>query len=481
MLPKREMLQAFVMTIALLGILSLQTYWFLASLQLKEEQFDRAVKTALLHATNDIKQNAVEELFTPEAVRPFVTPETKSSIFKKDTLPDGSVFETITTKTVVDSLEKQGISYLPGEFFSNIFGKMNSILSKKSSLHLYKADSILSRSLKLYGLPQHYEAMVFTPGLNKVDTLRGTFEKPLKNEATYEALIFEGSVFSPPQFLIVHFPGKTRLLLTQTLPFVVTFLILCSVIVYIYLSTLRRLLWQKQLSQMKTDFINNMTHEFKTPIASISLAADSIVNERIINQPDLVRKYSQIIKDENKRMNRHVESVLQSAVLDSGRLELKRELLPLTEIILFAEERTQFSHSDKNVSFINNFNGLEPYVHVDYTHFSNVFANLFENAIKYNVNEPIIEVSLDKMPNQNIVQIIVKDNGIGISKEKISTIFDKFMRVSEGDIHNVKGFGLGLFYVRSIIELHGGSITASSIMKKGTQMIIKLPYQNKKV
>lgn len=481
MLPRKEMLQALLMTLALLGILSLQTYWFLSSLQLKEDQFNRAVKTALMHATNDIKHNAVEELFTPEAVRPFVTPDSKSGIFKKDTLPDGSVFETIETKTDVDSLDKHGISYLTSEVFHSLFGKMNSILTNKSSLHLHKADSILSKAIKFYGLPQHYEAFVFTPGLNRVDTLRGDFHKPFKNESTYEALIFEGSVFSPPQFLIVHFPGKTRLLLTQTLPFVITFLILCSVIVYIYLSTLKRLLWQKQLSQMKTDFINNMTHEFKTPIASISLAADSIVNDRIIHEPDLIRKYSQIIKDENKRMNRHVESVLQSAVLNSGRLELKREVLPLTEIILFAEERTKFSNSDKNISFINNFNGLEPYVYVDYTHFSNVFSNLFENAVKYNVNDPVIEVSVEKILSKNVVLINIKDNGIGISKEKISTIFDKFMRVSEGDIHNVKGFGLGLFYVRSIIELHGGTITASSVMKKGTQMIIKIPYQNKQV
>lgn len=479
MLPKREMIQTLVMTIALLGILALQTYWFLASLQLKEDQFDRAVKTALLYASNDIKNKAVEELFKPDAISPIVTPGSRSSIGRKDTLPDGSVFETFNGNVNVDSLEKNGVSYIPNDFFYKIFGGMNSMLSNKSSLNLAKADSILENAIYFYGLPDKYEAIIFTPGLDQVDTLRGKFNAPLKSGSTYEALIFEGSVFSPPQFLFVHFPGKDRLILAHAMPFVITFLILCSVIVYIYLSTLRRLLWQKQLSQMKTDFINNMTHEFKTPIASISLAADSIVNNRIINEPELIRKYSQIIKDENRRMNRHVESVLQSAILDSGRLELKRESLPLIELILFTEERIRFSHSDKSISFINNFNGLEPYVHVDYTHFSNVFSNLFENAVKYNVNDPIIEISLDKMPNQNTLQIIIKDNGIGISKEKISTIFDKFMRVSEGDIHNVKGFGLGLFYVRSIVELHGGTISANSIMKKGTQMIIKLPFQNK--
>lgn len=477
MLPKKEMMQALVMTIALLGVLALQTYWFSASLQLKEDQFDRAVQTALMHASAEIKAKAVYELFDPMAISPTVSADNRNKNIRKDTLPDGSVFESISSYAQIDSLNDSSLSFFPKDFFYNFFGKMNNMLTQRSEINRPKADSILGNSLRIFGLPERYEAFVFTPGLAKIDTLRGDLSAVQFNESTYETLLFEGNLFSAPQFLIVYFPGKTRLILTGTLPFVLTFLILCAVIVYIYLSTLRRLLRQKQLSQMKTDFINNMTHEFKTPIASISLAADSIVNDRIINQPDLVRKYSRIIKDENKRMNRHVESVLQSAVLDSGRLELKKETLYLNEIIIFAQERVQFSHGDLKVRFVNNFNGLNPLVYVDYTHFVNVFSNLFENAIKYNINEPLIEVSIETLPNQNTLQIMVKDNGVGISNNKIATIFDKFMRVSEGDIHNVKGFGLGLFYVRSIVELHGGTITANSIMKKGTQMIIKLPYK----
>lgn len=481
MLHRKEMIQAVFMSLALIGILALQTYWFLAAIELKEEEFDRAVATSLSFATAEIRKNAVEELFDPLAVSPTVSAEpapSGSTTFKKDTLPDGSVFESISTYSNIDSLSRNGKEFWPTDIFGSLFGHMGHMLTKRSVLNAVKADSILQTAIRLYGLPARYEAIVVGPGFQISDTLHGELKTLPLNHSTYEALLFEGSLFSSPQFLVVHFPGKKQVILTQTLPFVVMFLVLCVVILYIYISTLRRLLRQKKLSQMKTDFINNMTHEFKTPIASISLAADSIVNEKIINQPDIIRQYSRIIKEENHRMNRHIESVLQSAVLEAGKLELRREKLLLSELIEFASDRVSFHLQEKQIRFEHSVPENEPYVYADYTHFTNVISNIFENAVKYNNAEPpLIRTSLKLTEDGNHIELRITDNGIGISREKLPFIFDKFMRVSGGDIHNTKGFGLGLFYVRSIVELHKGNIKAESTVNKGTTIIIQLPLK----
>jgi len=483
MLQRKEMIQAMGMSLALIGILALQTYWFLAAIELKEEEFDRAVATSLSFATAEIRKNAVEELFEPLAVSPTVSSDpfpAGSHNLKKDTLPDGSVFESITTYSNIDSISRSGKEFWPTDIFGSLFGHMGQMLTKKSVLNTAKADSILQTAIRLYGLPPRYEAIVVGPGFQISDTLHGDLKTLPLNHSTYEAMLFEGSLFSLPQFLVVHFPGKKQVILTQTLPFVAMFLLLCVVILYIYISTLRRLLRQKKLSQMKTDFINNMTHEFKTPIASISLAADSIVNDKIIHQPDIIKHYSRIIKEENRRMNRHIESVLQSAVLEAGKLELRREQLLLSELVEFASDRVQFHMQEKEIRFERTEPENEPYIYGDYTHLSNVVSNIFENAVKYNNSEqPLIRSEISITADGEWLELRISDNGIGIPKEKLPYIFDKFMRVSGGDIHNTKGFGLGLFYVRSIVELHGGNIKAESTVNKGTTITIQLPLKLK--
>jgi two-component system phosphate regulon sensor histidine kinase PhoR len=241
---------------------------------------------------------------------------------------------------------------------------------------------------------------------------------------------------------------------------------------------LKSLFNQKKLSEIKSDFINNMTHEFKTPLATISLAVDAVRNDKVQNDKEKMQYFTGIIKEENKRMNRHVETILQAALMEKQELQLKLEKLHVHEILQHVVENYELQLQDKHAKIEVHLNAKNDLVDADEVHFTNLLSNLIDNAIKYSKENLFIKVSTQSTSKN--VCIRVEDNGIGMSKESVKRIFEKFYRAHTGNIHNVKGFGLGMSYVKTVIDAHKGKIKVDSTLGKGSVFIIELPLTSDK-
>jgi two-component system phosphate regulon sensor histidine kinase PhoR len=245
------------------------------------------------------------------------------------------------------------------------------------------------------------------------------------------------------------------------------------VVLFFFGYTITVIAKQKRLSEVKTDFINNMTHELKTPISTISLSSEMILKSDFSNDPERLKRYAGIIFKENKRLENQVERVLNVAKLDKQKLILQKTNLDLHQLIIEAKETFEFNQLEHEGKITLELNAINPIVFADQVHITNVVYNLLDNAIKYCKNTP--EIIIRSTTEKKGISIEFEDNGLGIKKDDIRFIFDKFYRVPTGNLHNVKGFGLGLFYVKMIIEEHGGTIKVKSELGKGTTFYIWLP------
>lgn len=245
------------------------------------------------------------------------------------------------------------------------------------------------------------------------------------------------------------------------------------IIISAFYLTVRTMFNQKKLSEIKSDFINNMTHELKTPLATISLAIDALTNEKVIHDTEKIRYYSRMIKDENKRMNKQVEKILQSARIEKQDIKLNIQELNAHEIIHKVADNVNLQILDKNGQLIVHTEAANFIIEADDVHFSNVIFNLLDNAIKYSKENLVIEIHTRNEHNMFVLQ--VKDNGIGMNKETQSRVFEKFYRAHTGNLHNVKGFGLGLSYVKAIVEAHGGKVKVESVLGKGSTFSVYFP------
>ncbi|MGB8705332.1 MAG: HAMP domain-containing sensor histidine kinase, partial [Gillisia sp.] len=291
--------------------------------------------------------------------------------------------------------------------------------------------------------------------------------------ATYSVPLFVSSSGKSKYQLLVNFTGKKKLVLSSVTLMAILSIIFTLIIVVAYSSALTQLIKQRQISQIKTDFINNMTHEFKTPIATINLALDAIKNPKIINDQEKVSRYLQMIRDENKRMHAQVENVLQISKLERNELDLKKERVHLHEIIEDAITHVSLIVEDRNGYIKNHFGALKSSLLGNRDHLTNVVVNILDNAIKYSEEEPKIDIYTENVRNYIVMK--VRDQGVGMSRGVQKKIFQKFYREHTGDIHNVKGHGLGLAYSQRILEDHHGTITVVSEKGKGSTFIIKLP------
>jgi len=232
---------------------------------------------------------------------------------------------------------------------------------------------------------------------------------------------------------------------------------------------------QKKIDLLKNDFINNMTHEFKTPVATISLASQMLKEKSIAEKPEKIARYAEMIEEENNRLSGHIENVLQAARFDRGEFKLKIEKIDLHHLLKDIVESLRFRVENEDGAISAVFNAQTPIIEGDLSHLSNGFFNVIENAIKYRKESSLkIEVSTKNTPKG--VLISIKDNGIGISKESQRLVFDRFYRVPTGNVHNVKGFGLGLSYVKLIIDAHQGKLTLESELHVGSRFDIFLPF-----
>lgn len=276
--------------------------------------------------------------------------------------------------------------------------------------------------------------------------------------------------------LYISFPQKSKFLVSDLLPFIFISLLFTVVIIAAYYSAIRQLITQRQISEIKNDFINNMTHEFKTPIATINLALDAIKNPKIIDDNEKVLKYAQMIRDENKRMHAQIENILRISKLEKKELDIPKDKVELTEVLEVAIDHVSLLIEDRQGTLTTHFNSTRDTVLISPSHFTSVFVNILDNAIKYSPNAPVIEVFTENVKDTIIVKI--KDQGAGMSKAATKKIFDKFYREHTGDLHNVKGHGLGLAYVKQIVDDHNGQVYVESEKGKGSTFIIKLPLIN---
>lgn len=254
-------------------------------------------------------------------------------------------------------------------------------------------------------------------------------------------------------------------------------IIFTIIIVAAFYLTVRTMLRQKKISEIKNDFINNMTHEFKTPIATISLAVDAMKNEKVLSDAGKISYFSSIIKEENQRMNRQVETILRASQLEKQEVDLNLKPLHVHEVIKDVLDNFVLQLEEKGGSAELLLNASNDLIQADEVHFSNLINNLVDNAIKYAKENVPVRLKISTQSNAKKLTIKVEDNGIGMNKEAVKRAFEKFYRAHTGNIHNVKGFGLGLSYVKTMVDAHGGEIKVESVLGKGSSFTIDLPLK----
>ena len=330
-----------------------------------------------------------------------------------------------------------------------------------------KIDSLFSHYMKFYNFHINYSFQVMQPksydGKSINDLTANVYNKRLDEVASKNGLELK---------LIL--PDKKQFIIEEMGTLFITSVILILVVLVMFWRTILSLMKEKEISEHTTDFLNNMTHEFKTPLTNIALATKMILKDSNIRQENKIKHYSGIILDENKKLKLQVEQVLSMTALERGEIPLQKTEIDFHELIHEALKyiSVQLEHQEGNLQL--NLNADRFVVMGDKTHLLNTLCNLIDNAIKYAVQKP--EIAMQTSNNSQSLIIVISDKGIGIEKEYQKKVFDKFFRVPTGDVHDVKGFGLGLAYVKKIVELHGGSIELMSEKGKGTTFTITLPY-----
>src|SRR3970040_880987 len=371
-------------------------------------------------------------------------------------------------------IEKSGnLDILDNAQFEIFFKDIASAMPLQERVSKEILQKLIKKELEEYGVNTKFEFGIYSNGLaTKIKSDDFKYDK----EATYSILIFTDNEGNSKYQLLVTFPHKKKYLLSELVSITILSIIFTLIILIAYSSALNQLIRQRQISEIKTDFINNMTHEFKTSIATINLALDAIKNPKIIDDKEKVLKYLQMIRDENKRMHAQVENVLRISKLEKKELDISKESTNIQEVIEDAIEHVNLILEDRQGTITKHFDAARTSVLVNEVHFINVIVNILENAIKYSPNVPKIDIFTENV--KDFVLIKVKDNGIGMSKIAQKRVFEKFYREHTGDLHDVKGHGLGLAYVKKIIDDHNGQIYVESEKGKGSTFIIKIPLIN---
>ena len=342
-------------------------------------------------------------------------------------------------------------------------------------------DSVIHMELTKEDLPKEYKFMVS----NEFGSIINFSVKPTSYNTkisltnSSKTNLFPSNSLDENLYLHIYFPKKNAYIIKEMKASLVVTILLVVMIIIALVFMFRTILEQKKLSEMKTDFISNMTHEFKTPISTIALACEALGYRDMIqfNSQSETEPFVKMIKQENKRLELLVESILQSAVIDKGEIKANIEKINLKELIenLISNAQFRIQGSNGTINFITE--GHEFDLKTDRMHITNLIANLIDNAIKYSKEIPEINISLVK--NTKTFKLSVSDNGIGIKKEYLPKIFDKLYRIPTGNIHNVKGFGLGLNYVKSICEEYGWNIEVKSQFGEGSTFIVSFNTKSK--
>ncbi len=521
---KRFILLVILMSLSLIGIISVQVYWIQKSVDDKQEQFSNAVEDVLDKVADRVESRErkeysdklaalVDSVGAPKSSqysnvffvdRDLNSDEIKfyqhgileedygiaSMFFDNENGDDSTIIKNFTSKrtttifkenfgldgrryslTSREKFEKiGGLSSMEKAQFDDVFSEM----SKKRPIHQriskQELELLLNRELKNRGINIDYEYGVYSQGFpTKVKSKKFKFE----NTSIYETPIFRDSEGQTNFSLLLSFPKKKKFLLSSIMTMAILSLVFTLVIVIAYSSAIYQLIQQKQISEIKSDFINNMTHEFKTPIATINLAVEAIRNPKSIEDKEKVLRYLGMIKDENKRMHAQVENVLRISKLEKNQLDISKDRVDAHDIITDAIAHIDLIVQDRGGYINAHLDAERSDVLASEMHFTNVIVNMLDNAVKYSPEAPKIDVYTELAKNYIIIKIV--DQGAGMSKAVLKKVFEKFYREHTGNIHNVKGHGLGLAYVKKIIEDHQGEVYVESEKGKGSTFYVKLP------
>ena len=390
--------------------------------------------------------------------------------------PSGALeMELEEKQSQINQLEDQVAWYsrkyeLVSSVMDDLLTPSRSILSRFNSALL---DSLLASELKEKGVSLEYNYGVINSRLKQFVSLKTPERKKELEESELKASLFPNDLTSNQAFLVLDFPGKSRYLLEEIWLTMITSGLLVLIIVLCFGYSIRTILRQKKLSIMKNDFINNMTHEFKTPIATVSLATEALQDGDVSQSEGMSKRYIKMIRDENQRLGSQVERVLQIAAIEKQDFNLVKEELDLHIMIESLVENMKIQVESKGGRVTTVLNAAICEVKGDETHITNCIMNLMDNANKYSPESPNITVRTES--TRDALLISVQDHGMGMSKETQKHVFEKFYRLPTGNIHNVKGFGLGLSYVKNMIEAHEGTVEVDSTPGKGSKFTITLP------
>lgn len=429
---------SLLVLLSLLGLIFFQYLWLQSAKDVKEKE----LRGNVIRATSDAAaQLVMENSFIP-------LPKKSEMLFPSGKLPDELLRPSIIqrySKEEIESAIRKALdkNYLTGVDFEYAITDF----------------SLDGEEITSDNFAKHY--------MDSSNNLRQLIQLVPPSGSMFENLARE-------EYLTLIVSNEKTVVLREIRWFILGAVIFTLIIFTAFFITLRTLLRQKKLSEIKSDFINNMTHEFKTPLATISLAVDALRNEKVIGDKEKSIYFTNIIKEENIRMNKQVETILKAALLDKQEVELNLKLLSAHDLIQTALNNIELQVAEKNGKLEVDFNAQDDKVFVDEVHFTNLINNLLENAVKYS-KEDQLYIHLSTANSGKVIRIIIEDHGIGMNKETLNRIFEKFYRAHTGNVHNVKGFGLGLSYVKTMVEAHDGTIKAESTPGKGSIFTVSIP------
>ena len=519
MSKKLFVLLIILMSLSLVGIIFVQAFYINNMVENEEEQFTFNVKKALTYTSNKVVEieykkyvHELNQLFAKGGL-PDTTALRSITVYKQDDNTNqiiryntGILEENFKIPSLIDiSLDSINFSKFTGKTSTQIFNNsgLNGDLAISPERSFERVFTMGKLQMTVFKT-QYREEIKNTPIRKRVskETIdRLLYKKLLEDDINigFEFAIYHKDLATKVQTenfelgqtptigvpifldnndeseyrLYINFPERNKFIFSSILGMTILSIIFTSIIIIAYTSAIYQLLKQRKISQIKTDFINNMTHEFKTPIATINLALDAIRNPKVINDEDKVKRYLGMIKEENKRMHAQVENVLRISKLEKNELNISKERVKLHDLILDAITHIELIVESRNGYINTHLDAINSEVLANETHFTNVIVNMLDNAVKYSNDEPKIDVYTKNVGNSILLKII--DQGNGMSKAVQKKVFEKFYREHTGDVHNVKGHGLGLAYVKRIVNDHNGHITIESEKGKGSTFIIKLP------
>lgn len=507
------------MSLCLLGIIFVQVYWINNSFQNKEDQFNYNVRQSLITISSELQSKELDSYFRlySEVADSIGKPDTstfreiiytntdnltsetfvyssglleedfKLSSNLLDTNIDSINFRKFTsrkfTTTIRPGLDDNSFNSETSEVTTRTLDELSSFQLRETFRDIAGQTPIHKRILKedLANLIKHhlesrdlnldFEFAIFSRGLS-TNVKSESFVYETNSKDTYSVPLFLNENKSYKYELIVSFSKKQKFVFSSVLIMGVLTLFLTTIIILAYYSAIKQLIRQRQISEIKTDFINNMTHEFKTPIATINLALDAMKNPLISENKETMQRYLKMIREENKRMHAQVENVLRISKLEKKDLNIKKERVKLHDLIEDAMTHVQLLVEDREGYIKTHFDAQKSSILANENHLTNVIVNILDNAIKYSPDTPKIDIYTENIKNNIILKI--QDQGSGMSKVAQKRIFEKFYREHTGNIHNVKGHGLGLSYVKRMIDDHQGQVLVESEKGKGSTFIIKL-------